>query len=293
MKYPTYKIAKSEAIEPRQLTTELTASELAELCECAQTVAASASEVILDIYSSSAEIVAQIKKDQTPVTKADMASDERIIAGLKKHTRFPIVTEEHPLDISDRKDRKSVWLVDPLDGTQNFINRDGQFSVLISLLHFNTPVIGVVAIPQLNEIYYGYYRGGAFRKSQGCRPQAICHQHPERELKAVLSSLPSKGGREREEEFCSENGIEQQQMYRIGSSIKLAKLAEGEYDLTVRFDVLSEWDTAAADCLLSESACHLKDVLTNKPIAYNQRESLGLPGYMVIRSDYDFIKNKD
>lgn len=300
MKYSNYRVIENTSYEQgsslRELQLELSASELDELASCAKFVAYQAAEVVLDIYSSSADIKVQLKADQTPVTKADLASDQRIITELKKNTSFPIITEEHPLDFVDRKDRKLVWLVDPLDGTQNFVNRDGQFSILISLLYQGSPIVGVVSVPALNEMYFGYYRGGAYLETERGTEQEkstqITHPHQSRKLKAVLSSLPSVGGKQREEEFCVANDIEAEQIFRLGSSLKLAHLARGDYDLTARFDVLSEWDTAAADCLLAEANCQLRDVITNEPIQYNARETLGLSGYTVLRSDYQFQEIK-
>lgn len=251
--------------------------------------ASKAAEVILDIYYSRGDLLVEIKADQSPVTKADRAADQLIIQALRKHSSFPVVTEEQPLDIADRKDRKSVWLVDPLDGTQNFINRDGQFSVLICLLHLNQPAIGVVIAPDSQQSFRAYRGGGAWYAADGKVPIRVRQGYPKRPLQLVLSSLPSANGRLREEQFVTTNALQPHQVTRVGSALKLGNIAMGKFDATIRFDPLGEWDVAAADCILSEADCQMKDVLTNRPIAYNERDSLLLPGYMVSRADYEFI----
>jgi 3'(2'), 5'-bisphosphate nucleotidase len=290
MDYPKYTLFYSNNSKDQKTIPELPYLELRDLTELAKEAASTASTILKDIYYSKTNLHIEQKKDLTPVTRADKASDESIISLLKKHTSFPVITEEHPLSYTDRLNEDTLWLVDPLDGTQNFINRDGQFSILIALIHKGQPAIGVIAIPERDEVFSAFSGGGAFLNKQGVEPVKINHDHLDRPLKAVLSSLPSEGGLEREMEFCKDNQINDEQISRIGSAIKLAEIARGIFDFTVRFDVLYEWDTAAADCILSESSCRLKDILSNTPIIYNSRDSMKMKGYMAIRSDYDLMK---
>lgn len=291
MQYPDYTLRKrSEPHSPCLLTIEHSRSELQELCECAIEVGQQAAEVVHDIYQSSADLGVELKADQTPVTKADKAADQLIISQLRKYTRLPIVTEEHPLDISERRDRPSLWMVDPLDGTQNFITRDGQFAVLIALLHHNVPLVGVVCVPTTGESYAAFHQGGAQHISAQGKVRTVKHSLLDRELLAVLSNAPSAEGREREERFCQNNAIAPEHISRVSSAFKLARLAQGDFDLTVRFDRLGEWDIAAADCLLAESGCVVTDVCTGQAIAYNARASLHLPGYAALRSDFELVQ---
>ncbi|MCB0325096.1 MAG: hypothetical protein KDD69_16040, partial [Bdellovibrionales bacterium] len=191
----------------------------------------------------------------------------------------PVVTEERMLPLAERQSSRALWVVDPLDGTQNFINRDGEFSINIALLVDNTPVLAAIAVPATLTVYLGAAGIGAWKAVQGsCEP--LAPTQVDGDIRVVDSKLPTAGGREATERFCRLNGIDAAQVARVGSAAKLAYLAEGKFDLALRYDRLWEWDVAAADCILNAVGCSLLNIDTGLPISYNSTESMELPGFI-------------
>jgi len=126
-------------------------------------IAREASLAILDIYETDFNV--DIKDDNSPVTKADLVSNEIIISGLSKISDYPILTEESPVDYEIRKDWNRFWLVDPLDGTKDFIAKNGEFTINIALIENHKPILGVVLIPVTNDVYYAEFGNGAFNNT--------------------------------------------------------------------------------------------------------------------------------
>lgn len=229
-----------------------------------------AGEAILSIYHSGIDV--SVKGDGSPVTAADTAAEAIILAGLKDiAASIPVVAEEEVAAGRVPETKQRFILVDPLDGTREFISRNGEFTVNIALIEDGVPVQGVVYAPALGEIYWGERGGGAHSASaDGCRAgpaQAIAarpapdagltviasRSHLSDETRALVESLPVAS-------FAS-----------AGSSLKFCKLAAGEADLYPRLGRTMEWDTAAGDAVL-RAAGGMVATLDGKPLLYGKRD---------------------
>lgn len=235
------------------------------MIERVREIALEASKRILEIYDSH-DVSVEIKSDSSPVTEADLCSHEYISQALKDSFSFPVLSEESPVSFDERKDWEAYWLVDPLDGTKNFIARDGQFTVNIALVRNNIPVLGVVHVPVLNETYFGEKGSGAFV----CRNEQVAQISNQSSREDLVCAVSCFHDSKASQEFRKEHGITN--IRKLGSSLKLCKLAEGEIDVYPRLEGTKEWDTAAAQCIVEEANGKVLDVTTGKPLTYNKPE---------------------
>ncbi len=217
------------------------------------------------------------KEDRSPLTEADMAAHETIVAGLERLTPdLPVLSEESAeVPYGERAAWIRYWLVDPLDGTREFIKRNGEFTVNIALVEEGRPVLGVIHVPVSGVSYYACAGGGAFRQDPSAAPRPIrvrpweggrlvvvgSRSHPSPQLMRFVAQFP-------EHELVS-----------MGSSLKSCLVAEGRADVYVRFGPTSEWDTAAAQCVVEEAGGGLCD-FELRPLRYNARPSLINPPFI-------------
>lgn len=233
---------------------------------------------ILDVYES-AEWDLQHKADKSPVTRADRAGHDVIAENLNKLSGLPVLSEEADIpDWSTRKTWTEYWLVDPLDGTREFIKRNGEFTVNIALIQNGESVLGVVYSPVEDLFFFGAKGAGAFRQtglrgqldSIYCRPPprdsrwkiAASRSHATANLAGFLAQLPE----------C--------ELVSMGSSLKLCMVAAGVVDLYPRFGPTSEWDTAAGHAIIEAAGGKLLELPTLQPLRYNQEESLLNPSFV-------------
>jgi 3'(2'), 5'-bisphosphate nucleotidase len=231
-------------------------------------IVARAGTAIMRIYDLGFTV--QRKEDNSPLTLADLDSQRVIIEGLTELTPgIPILSEESaqaPWD--ERKTWRELWVVDPLDGTREFVKRNGEFTVNIALVRDHEPVLGVVAAPSLGLLYWGAAGAGAFSHHRGAAQVPIKVSPPESPLRVVGSRShpsPETAG------YLARLGPHA--MTGIGSSLKFCLLAEGKADLYPRFGPTSEWDTAAGQALL-EAAGGQVTRLDGHRLRYNCRTSL-------------------
>jgi 3'(2'), 5'-bisphosphate nucleotidase len=222
-------------------------------------IAKEASREILEIYNSS-DLDINFKSDNSPVTKADLISNKVITTGLKKISSYPIVTEESPIPYNTRKEWNKFWLVDPLDGTKDFINKNGQFTINIALIEKNKPVLGVVYIPVENDVYYAELGKGAYKNGK-----KIFNNSDRIDLIGTDSNFHST---QETQSFFKRYNINN--IKRFGSSIKICKLSEGYIDIYPRLNGTKEWDTAATHIIANEAGCSLIDINTEKELIYNK-----------------------
>lgn len=239
-------------------------------------IANDASERILPIYHSPFEV--ERKADASLLTEADLASHRLIIERLEALTpELPILSEESAdIDFATRARWERYWLVDPLDGTRDFVNRNGEFTVNIALIEHHAPVLGVVTVP-VSGVAYAAARGlGAHRHAPdgGATPLAV--QKPAVPPFRVAASRSHADPTT--EAFIRNLGPTQR--ISIGSSLKFCLVAEGEIDVYPRFGPTSEWDTAAAQCVVEQAGGEVTDTLL-KPLRYNTKESLLNPFFLV------------
>ncbi|UQN11576.1 3'(2'),5'-bisphosphate nucleotidase CysQ [Methylococcus capsulatus] len=246
------------------------------LLESVVALAKEAGRAILAIYDS--EFSVTQKSDQSPLTAADLASHELIVAGLARlRPQFPVLSEESAAHaFEDRKNWSSLWLVDPLDGTKEFVKRNGEFTVNIALIHEHAPVLGVVHAPALDLTYFAAEGCGAFRQHGDQTPQRI-------RVRAQAPLHPVVVGSRSHVNAAMEtylNRLGECELRPMGSSLKLCLVAEGTADLYPRIGPTSEWDTAAAHCVVTEAGGAVTD-LTGAPLVYNARDSLLNPYFLV------------
>lgn len=245
-------------------------------------VCRNASVAIMDIYNRGS--FAEVEKENgSPLTEADLASAAIIERALTSVSGLPVVCEESTTGALP--DGDMFWLVDPLDGTKEFINRNGEFTINIALIHKGEPVVGVIAAPALGESVFGVMGEGAF-KNVGHRQTQIKNLREGEELVAAISrshAAPELLG------YLDACGI--QDTIERGSALKFCELAEGSCDLYVRIGRTMEWDTAAGQCILEEAGCKLLVASDGTRLAYGKkgfanpsfiasRRSINLPWYL-------------
>lgn len=235
-------------------------------------IARDAGVAIIDIYQSD-DFDVQKKADDSPLTKADLAAHNIICEGLRAlETQYPVISEESS-DIS-REQRKHwcrYWLVDPLDGTKEFIKRNGEFTVNIALIEKGVPILGVVYAPALDAMYTGERDRGAFLNDKAI---SVAMQEPE-----TLRVVGSRSHPSQETTDWLDALGKPYEMLAVGSSLKFCLVAEGKADIYPRLGPTSEWDTAAAHAVLSAAG---GDVLTlnGEPLLYNQKEDYLNPHFI-------------
>ena len=252
-------------------------SELKSLLDPIRRLALQASAAIMDIYCTSFTV--ERKHDYSPVTKADMAAHHIIVDGLRQLTPgVPVLSEEsHSVPYAERKAWSVYWLVDPLDGTHEFIKRNGEFTVNIALIVDGSPVLSAVCVPG-QCICYGAYRGGGSSKQCAAGNAEPLVTRPWDGGHLVIAGSRSRG-LEPFNRFVKQ--FESCEVLRIGSSLKTCYIAEGRADVYLRYGPTSEWDTAAAQCILENAGGALMD-LEMQPLRYNTKDSLINPSFIAV-----------
>jgi len=230
-------------------------------------IAARAGEEILKIYNKP-EFEIAIKNDNSPLTEADEASNKIIVSELKRlFPNIPILSEEEKsIPYEKRKNWERFWLVDPLDGTKEFIKRNGEFTVNIALIENNQPAAGVIFIPVTNEFYYGGPNFGSFKISAEGETLKISVSRKNKNDELTVVQSRSHSGKE-EEEFYSKFNVKEK--ISRGSSLKICMVAEGKAEIYFRSGPTWEWDTAAGHAILLGAG----GVFVNKdftPLVYNK-----------------------
>ena len=246
------------------------------------TAALQAGKAILEIYHSG-EFDIEIKGDNSPLTKADTASHNVIMSFLSK-TEIPVLSEEgRDISYQERKDWEQLWIVDPIDGTKEFIKRNGEFTVNIALIENQRPIIGVIFVPVTGELYFSSKEMGAFKVAVDLEDYDI----------KVLLSKGKKLPLQREDNtftivaskshMSAETEGYVQEMRDLhgdvnliskGSSLKLCMVAEGTANCYPRFAPTMEWDTAAGQAICEHAGFEVIDWGTKKTMLYNREELL-------------------
>lgn len=252
--------------------------DLASLAKALMPIVERASAAIMQIYDGTFAV--QRKDDNSPLTLADLESQRVIIEGLKRLTpEIPILSEESAAaPWAERQTWPQLWVVDPLDGTREFVKRNGEFTINIALIVQNEPVLGVVCAPAQKVTYWGIAGHGAFRRAQDGE---ICpiHTAPPHQPLRVLGSRSHANP-----EIASYLArLGPHVVSGVGSSLKFCFLAEGRAELYVRFGATSEWDTAAGQAVLEAAGGHVTRMDGHR-LRYNCRESL-INGNFVAFSD--------
>jgi 3'(2'), 5'-bisphosphate nucleotidase len=259
---------------------------VAELVEPAVALSQSAGDAIMEVYATEFEV--QEKDDNSPLTQADMASHRVIDAGLRELTPdIPIISEESGLpSFAERSQWPMYWLIDPLDGTKEFVNRNGEFTVNIALIKGNQPVLGVVYVPVTGKTYTGCEGvGAAVRESDGGSRSISVGTESAQPLRVVGSR--SHRGASLDAYLARLGEVE---MLPMGSSLKFCVVAEGDADIYPRLGPTSEWDTAAAQAVVEQAGGAVLE-LDGQPLRYNAKEDILNPHFLVRGpEDRDWLK---
>lgn len=241
-------------------------------------IAKQAGSEVLKIYETDFSV--KSKDDDSPLTAADVASHNAIISGLSELTpEIPILSEESAaIPYQTRKAWKRYWLIDPLDGTREFVKRNGEFTVNIALIDNCQPVVGIVYVPVTQICYFSSEGHGAFKQKNGEGDQKIKTRRTSADSFSVAGSRSH--GSEEQQKFFAALG-DNAEIIAIGSSLKLCLVAEGKVDIYPRFGLTSEWDTAAAHAIVCEAGGVVTDTKLN-PLEYNTKESTLNPHFLVI-----------
>ncbi|RMA93321.1 3'(2'),5'-bisphosphate nucleotidase CysQ [Hydrogenothermus marinus] len=254
-------------------------------------IAKKAGEEILEIYNKDFEI--EYKDDKSPLTEADKKAHKIIKNGLSEISDFPVLSEEgKEIPSKDRKNWEYFWMVDPLDGTKEFIKKNGEFTVNIALIHKNKPILGVVYAPVLDIMYYGDIENGGYKIEKGKKEKLPLKKQKKDTVSVVMSKShlneeTSKFVKSLKKYFKNIEAVS------IGSSLKICLVAEGKADIYPRLAPTMEWDTAAAHAVLNavggkiikyEDSFSLSKTKNYPEISYN-KENLLNPYFIAIRSD--------
>jgi 3'(2'), 5'-bisphosphate nucleotidase len=245
-------------------------------------IAHNAATKILTVYDS-ADFGVENKADNSPLTLADKAAHESIVAALHELTpHWPVLSEESvSRPYEERRQWQTYWLVDPLDGTREFIKRNGEFTVNIALIDTHQPILGVVHVPVSGVCYAAAQGMGAFKHTPGAAAQRIRVRPQAADRLAVVGSRSHGNNRTRAFLQCTQEHLNQEiEIVSMGSSLKICLIAEGVADLYPRLGPTSEWDTAAAHCVVEEAGGQLTD-LQLQPLRYNTKDALLNPYFLV------------
>ncbi|MCB0647171.1 MAG: 3'(2'),5'-bisphosphate nucleotidase CysQ [Saprospiraceae bacterium] len=234
--------------------------------------------VIMEVYQQDFQIIS--KEDSSPLTQADLASNEVIVSHLMQLTpEIPIISEESAkINFADRKEATYVWSVDPLDGTKEFVKKNGEFSVNVALIENGKPILGVVGIPAQETIAWGLKDYGAFLEKSGltCRLESKSMTDDQDQYKVVCSrSHLDKDTKRFAESYGEIFWIPQ------GSSMKFVMVAAGDADFYPRLGPTMEWDTAAPHIIVEEAGGSVLSIETGEPLTYN-KENLYNPDFVVL-----------
>lgn len=231
-------------------------------------IAHAAGDAILAVYES--DFAVSHKDDDSPLTAADLAAHRCIVEGLARLTPdIPVLSEESvEVDPAERRAWRRLWVVDPLDGTREFVKRNGEFTVNIALVEDGAAMYGVVQAPVTRVVWHGGAGSGAFRREAGDEVRI----QPRRPAQAPFKVAASRSHRDgRSEAFIARMGEVSQ--LNLGSSLKFCAIADGRLDVYPRFGPTSEWDTAAGQCVLEGAGGAVLDP-QGRPFRYNQRDTL-------------------
>lgn len=246
--------------------------ELNRALECAKNAAKEAGKKILEIYQNPFEVY--IKADESPVTVADLEANACIVKCLREEYPSCSILSEEGADDLERLERSYVWLIDPLDGTKEFIKKNDQFSVNISLVHKGQVAMGVIYAPVTEEIYYAIRGRGSFWESKG-KVQRLFVSDRIEERRMIIGQSTSI------QCVTALARAYQMPVIRMGSALKGCMIAKGDAEVHYRFGPTMEWDTASMHLILEEAGGILRQ-LDDTPLTYNRRDPKNKKGFYML-----------
>lgn len=235
---------------------------------------------ILVLYSQ-ADPVVHTKSDNTPVTQTDLFSHQAIVNFLKNITPdIPVISEEENNN-SIHINTNLFWLVDPLDGTKEFIAKTDDFSINLALIENNKPILGIIYAPVFNLFYYSIYKQGAYKKLNNNPPEKM-HTHPLPKNKPVIIASRRHAENKLLQDFFAK--YPNHTLLSRGSAIKFGLIAEGIADIYPRFGETYYWDTAAGQCIVQEAGGKVVDT-NGQPLRYNAERPYLNPFFIAVGGD--------
>jgi len=236
-------------------------------------IAREAGKAVMEIYKKDFSI--EYKEDNSPLTEADLKANDIICSSLEKlYPSIPLISEENAeIDFEIRKRWEYYWCIDPIDGTKEFVKKNGEFTINIALIYKNIPVLGVVYAPAIDTLYKAKKGEGAFKntvllplnRDDNLYIIAISNSHLTPKYQKFVENMPSS---------------KEKKVVKKGSSLKLCMVASGEVDIYPRLSPCMEWDTSAGDAIVRESGKMVYQFGTEQPLVYN-KESLLNPWFVV------------
>ncbi|WP_432402583.1 3'(2'),5'-bisphosphate nucleotidase CysQ [Wukongibacter sp. M2B1] len=250
---------------------------LIEELNLAKALSIKAGEAIMKIYSDSFEI--EFKDDESPITIADKTANGIIVDELKKHfSGYAILSEECEDDLS-RLNNDWCWIVDPLDGTKEFINKNGEFTVNIGLAYKNKVVLGVIYIPVTRELYYAAKGFGSYyQKESNIVKISVSNRTENIRMMASRSHATDKL-----KNLIENNSHKISNIKRVGSSLKGCFIAKGDAEVYYRFGPTKEWDTAAMQCIVEMAGGIFKQI-DGTAMIYNRENTLNHKGFYILNN---------
>ncbi|WP_428025957.1 3'(2'),5'-bisphosphate nucleotidase CysQ [Arcobacter sp.] len=241
--------------------------------EVIKNIALEASKVIMEIYRKDFQV--EYKDDKSPLTEADLKSNEIICNSLKNlYPNIPIMSEENKqTDYEERKDWEYYWCIDPIDGTKEFIKKNDEFTINIALIHNQEPILGVVYAPAIDVMYSAKKGLGAFKNNEKLPIKR-------NDDKFIIVASKSHMSNETQEYINNIETTKEKELISMGSSLKLCLVAEGKADCYPRIAPTMEWDTAAADAIVRVCGKMTYNFETKKPVIYNKKDLLN-PNFVV------------
>jgi len=252
-------------------------------------ISVEAGKIILDFYNENVDIA--YKADESPLTQADLASNKFITDSIRKISpNIPILSEEEFVEWDIRKKWKKYWLIDPLDGTKEFIKKNGEFTVNIALIEDNRPKLGVIYTPASNELFFSIKNSGSYKILTDKKLNTLNNAKRISINKKISNKVKIIGSRSHSnpilEKWVNKN-FNEFDILQKGSSLKFCLIAEGFADIYPRFGNTSEWDIAAGHIILEEAGGKLKSI-ENKEILYNEKENILNPDFFAY-GNIDFV----
>lgn len=258
--------------------------DLTEILKEMKMLAAEAGGAILEIYENAGTVDVEYKEDRMPLTAADKAANRIIVDGLsERFPRYAILSEEEK-DNRERLKNRYCFVVDPLDGTKEFLKRNGQFTVNIALAEDGRSVAGVIYVPVTGELYYAGKGIGAFLEAPD-KTVTRLHVSDETDKTKLRLVMSNSHGCEQMDRLLEKYGLKN--FVKVGSSLKGCMVARGDAEVYYRFNPTMEWDTAAMQCIAEEAGALFRQ-MDDTEMLYNREDSLNAKGFYIINT----IENK-
>ena len=248
-----------------------------EVLECLKKLAVDAGKIIMEVYETDFEV--DYKEDESPLTMADRRANDCIVKGLMEQFPDYAVLSEEMKDDKARRQKDYCFIVDPLDGTKEFVKRNGQFTVNIALVYKQNPVVGVIYVPVTGDLYFASAEEGAF-KQDGATGGLRKLQVSDKQEHLIWVGSKSHSS-EKEENLIQSHKGQIDEVIAAGSSLKGCLVAEQRADVYYRFGLTCEWDTAAMHCIAEQAGAVVRQ-MDHSSLLYTRENTLNEKGFYIV-----------